>query len=110
MKLLLLLALLLTLDACQNPSRVLAALHQDQFVISLKTAGTSLGFFFLYPLSLNKICAPRTTTTATCTDLPRACESSLNPSETNHVNFDREISRALAGAAQMPQHIDITGK
>ena len=38
MKLLLLLALLLTLDACQNPSRVLAALHQDQFVINLKTA------------------------------------------------------------------------
>ena len=38
MKLLLLLALLLTLDACQNPSRVLAALHQDPFVINLKTA------------------------------------------------------------------------
>jgi hypothetical protein len=38
MKLLLLLALLLTLDACQNPSRVLAALHQDQFVINLNTA------------------------------------------------------------------------
>jgi len=38
MKPLLLLALLLTLDACQNPSRVLAALHQDQFVINLKTA------------------------------------------------------------------------
>jgi ABC-type uncharacterized transport system substrate-binding protein len=38
MKLLLLLALLLTLDACQNPSRVLAALYQDQFVINLKTA------------------------------------------------------------------------
>jgi len=36
MKLLLLLVLLLTLDACQNPSRVLAA--QDQFVINLKTA------------------------------------------------------------------------
>jgi uncharacterized lipoprotein YajG len=34
MKLLLLLALLLTLDACQNPSRVLAAIHQD----NLKTA------------------------------------------------------------------------
>jgi hypothetical protein len=33
-----LLALLLTLDACQNPSRVLAALHQDQFVINLNTA------------------------------------------------------------------------
>jgi hypothetical protein len=38
MKLLLLLALLVTLDACQNPSRVLAALNQDQFVINLKTA------------------------------------------------------------------------
>ena len=38
MKLLLLLALLLTLDACQNPSRVLAALYQDQLVINLKTA------------------------------------------------------------------------
>ena len=25
-------------DACQNPSRVLAALNQDQFVINLKTA------------------------------------------------------------------------
>jgi hypothetical protein len=49
MKLLLLLALLLTLDACQNPSRVLAALHQDQFVISLKTAGT-LGLSFSLPL------------------------------------------------------------
>ena len=40
MKMLLLLALLLTLDACQNPSRVLAALNQDQFVINLKTAQT----------------------------------------------------------------------
>jgi len=30
--------LLVTLDACQNPSRVLAALNQDQFVINLKTA------------------------------------------------------------------------
>jgi hypothetical protein len=43
MKLLFFLALLLTLDACQNPSRVLAALHQDQFVINLKTARV-LGF------------------------------------------------------------------
>jgi hypothetical protein len=43
MKLLLLLALLVTLDACQNPSRVLAALNQDQFVINLKTARV-LGF------------------------------------------------------------------
>jgi len=49
MKLLLLLALLLTLDACQNPSRVLAALHQDQFAINLKTAGT-LGLIFSLPL------------------------------------------------------------
>ena len=49
MKLLLLLGLLLTLDACQNPSRVLAALHQDQFVISLKTAG-ALGLSFSLPL------------------------------------------------------------
>ena len=49
MKLLLLLALLLTLDACQNPSRVLAALHQDQFVISLKTVG-ALGLSFSLPL------------------------------------------------------------
>ena len=40
MKLLLLLALLVTLDACHNPSRVLAALNQDQFVINLKTAQT----------------------------------------------------------------------
>ena len=45
MKLLLLLGLLLTLDACQNPSRVLAVLHQDQFVISLKAAG-ALGLSF----------------------------------------------------------------
>ena len=45
MKLLALLALLLTLDACQNPSRVLAALHQDQFVISLKMA-RALGLNF----------------------------------------------------------------
>jgi len=43
MKLLLLLGLLVTLDACQNPSRVLAALNQDQFVINLKTARV-LGF------------------------------------------------------------------
>ena len=43
MKLLLLLALLLTLDACQNPSRVLAALHQDQFVINLKIAKATPG-------------------------------------------------------------------
>ena len=43
MKLLLLLALLVTLDACHNPSRVLAALNQDQFVINLKTARV-LGF------------------------------------------------------------------
>jgi len=27
-------------DACQNPSRVLAALNQDQFVINLQTAQT----------------------------------------------------------------------
>jgi hypothetical protein len=49
MKLLVLLALLLTLDACQNPSRVLAALHQDQFVISLKKA-RALGLSFSQPL------------------------------------------------------------
>jgi hypothetical protein len=44
MKIFLLFALLLPLNACQNPSRFLAALDQDQFVINLKTAEALVSF------------------------------------------------------------------
>jgi hypothetical protein len=50
MKILLLLALLLSLYACQNPIRVLAAFQQDQFVINLKTS-RAFGLNFALPRS-----------------------------------------------------------
>jgi len=40
MKIFLVLALLLTLDACQNPGRFLAVLHYDQFLSRMSPGPT----------------------------------------------------------------------